>query len=164
MSMLVCLLGYPIAVGAGPREDFLQSELKFVDFQNPDPNLVLSSDIRSRIKERFSFGYNRSLAAIIRLDYESGRIERAINMRELSGDVEQLQMKLAYARTRLAEARLGLDGVRGDFERLLVPDLQTTPRTRMARIRGRFEREVAAPTRNAHMVLIGIALKLKETQ
>ncbi|MSR76124.1 MAG: hypothetical protein EXS68_00855 [Candidatus Ryanbacteria bacterium] len=149
---------------AGLREVFLQGELKFVDFQNPAPEYTLSADTRTKVKDHFVSIYNRTLAIIVRLEHGAERTERAIGTRELASEAEQLRVKLAYARTRLAEARVALDSIKTDFEKLLISDPHTTLRTRVGRMRARFEKEVAVPIRSAHMTLIGIALKLKETQ
>jgi hypothetical protein len=147
---------------ARPREAFLQGELKFIDFQDPAPEYILSADARTGIKDHFVSIFNRAFASIIRLDYEAERIERAISARELASDAEQLRIKLAHARTRLTEARASLNSIKLDFEKLLVADSRTTPRTRLGRIRMRFEKEINIPLRNAHTTLISVAIKLKE--
>ncbi|MEK7630875.1 MAG: hypothetical protein AAB417_02515 [Patescibacteria group bacterium] len=164
MSTLVFGLAHVAFVYAGPREVFLASELKFIDFQSPAPEYTIGADVRSKLKDHFSSTYNRILATNIRFEHEAGRVERAIAARELMGDAQQLRTKLAHARTRLAESRAALSSIKGDFENIFIFDLQATPRTRMGRMRGRFEKEVAIPMRGAHTMLMGVVLKLKEIQ
>ncbi|MEK7649356.1 MAG: hypothetical protein AAB367_00105 [Patescibacteria group bacterium] len=164
VGIIISSLALPLAIFAGPREMFLRGELKFLDFQNPAPEYMLSVDTRARLKEHFLSTYNKTLASLIRLEHEAGRIERALSARELTEDSEQLRTKLAYSRTRIAEAQDALDSIKIEFEKILVADIRTTLRTRASRIIMRFEKEVATPMRAAHTTLIGIVLKLKETQ